>query len=495
MYLLLACGSVVYDDITYDEQDHLNYGIRLLKGKSSRQQAGADFNTTMPVSVLNALPRAAEQLFNPTLERTDGGAQDVKRGRYITILFTLLLLGYLYAFGQSLAGAAAGCWAMLLGALDPNMLAHSRLVTTDLYSTLAFVAVLFHLYQWLIKNEKRHFYYWCIAIAIAQCCKINNILLYPICLLIIISYRFFNPTKFLLRTFLTQAVVFVLIHLLVINVAFLFYNSGMPLNDYNFKSSFFQQLQQSWIAGIPLPLPQSFIDTFDLTQFERESFTGTANNYLLGELRYQKGFWNYYFICWMVKTPLLSQLLILISVIAALMNKNYRQSALFFFLLPSLLIFIFLSTSSVQSGYRYLLPILSLSLLAVAVTISQLINRLPKYATLILIVVLAIPALIGFPNYIAYTSEWQWPKKNACLYLSDSNINWGQRQKRIQAILQMHPEYIFEPDKPVTGLIVVDINKLTGIIEKDKFSWLLDHYQPEEVIEGTYMLYEVKKLP
>jgi len=486
---------VVYDDITYDEQDHLNYGIHLLKGKSSRQQAGADFNTTMPITVLNALPRAAEQIFNPSLERKDGGGLDVKSGRYITILFTLLLLGYLYAFGKSLAGPATGCWAMLLAALDPNVLAHSRLVTTDLYSTLAFVAVLFHLYQWLIKNEKRHFYYWCIALAIAQCCKINNILLYPICLVIVLGYRFFRTNIFSWKTFITQAAIFVLIHLILINTAFLFYNSGMPLDDYSFKSSFFQQLQQSWFAGVPLPLPQSFIDTFDLTQFERETFTGTANNYLLGELRYQKGFWNYYFICWMVKTPLLTQLLILISVIAALVNKNFRRPTLFFFLLPSLVIFIFLSNSSVQSGYRYLLPVLSLSLLVLAVAISQWINQLPKYSALILCVALAIPTLISFPNYIAYTSEWLWPKKNAYLYLSDSNLNWGQRQKKIQSILQMHPEYIFEPDKPVTGLIVVDINKLTGIIEKDKFSWLRDNYKPEEVIEGTYLLFNVNKLP
>lgn len=441
------------------------------------------------------MPRAAEQFFNPSLQRTDGGALDVKRGRYITILVTLLLLGYFYAFGKSLAGPGAGCWAMLLAALDPNILAHSRLVTTDLYSTLAFVAVLFHLYQWLMKNEKRHFYYWCIAIAIAQCCKINNILLYPICLLIFLGCRFFYRTNFSWRSFIIQAIVFVLIHLLLINAAFLFYHCGMALQDYSFKSSFFQQLQQSWIARIPLPLPQSFVDTFDLTQFERESFTGTAKNYLLGELRYQKGFWNYYFICWMVKTPLLTQLLILISVIAALINKNFRRPALFFFLLPSLVIFIFLSSSSVQSGYRYLLPILSLSLLAVAVTISQLINRLPKYSALMLSVALAIPVLIGFPNYIAYTSEWLWPKRNAYIYLADSNLNWGQRHKKILAILQTHPEYIFEPDKPVTGLIVIDINKLTGIIETDKFSWLRDHFKPEEVIEGTYLLFNVKQLP
>ena len=495
LYLLLATVSIFYDDITYDEQDHLNYGIRILKGKSSRQQVGADFNTTMPISALNALPRAVEQLMNDSLEKKDGGAMDVKRGRFITVLATLLLLGYFFAFGKAIAGFAAGCWAMFLGAVDPNILAHSRLVTTDLYGTLAFVAVLFHLYQWQVKKSSPHFYFWCIALAFAQCCKVNNILLYPICLFIILGYRFSQQQIFSWRVFFQQFAFFVFIHLLLINAAFLFYHTGMALEEYQFRSAFFQQLKQSWIGGIPVPLPQSYIDGFDLTQFERESFTGTAQNYLLGELRYKEGFWTYYIFCWFVKTPLLTQILILIAIFAALRNKRFRKPLLFFFLLPSLVVLIFLSSSSVQSGYRYLLPVLSLSLISAGVLIKEWIQQLPRFSGIILCVVLAIPAFMNFQNFIAYTSEWLWPKKNAYRYLSDSNLNWGQRQKQIGTVLKNNPQFIFEPPEPVTGLIVVDINKLTGIIEPKQFAWLREHYEPVTVIEGTYLLFDVKELP
>ena len=484
-----------FDDATYDEQDHLNYGIHLLKGNSSRQQPGADFNTTMPVSVLNALPRAAEQLVYPSLEKKDGGESDTKQGRYITILATLLLLAYLYCFGKSIAGHLAGCWAMLLGAIDPNILAHSRLVTTDLYGTLAWIATLFHLHQWLHKKENIHFYYWCIALAISQCCKINNILLYPICLLTILGYQLYNGSRFSLNKIWLPLFSCVLIQLFIINAAFLFYHTGMPLDHYTFRSNFFRGWKHQWFSVIPVPLPQSFIDTFDLTQYERESFTGTAQNYLMGELRNHRGFWNYYFYCWIVKTPLFTGAVVFASAIASLVNKQFRRQSFYFLIIPSVILILLLSSSSVQSGYRYLLPVLCLTLVAAGIFIQKTISRLPRYTVVLICLGLGMAVLISFPNYISYTSEWQWPRKNAFRYLSDSNLNWGQRHKKIQQILKQNPDYQFEPATLVTGKIVVDINKLTGIIETENFAWLRDNYSPLAVIEGCYLLYDVTELP
>lgn len=491
LFLLIAIPAAIGDDITYDEQDHLNYGISLLKGLSSRQQPGADFNTTMPITALNALPRAVEQVLHPGLKRTDGGEQDTRQGRFVTVLLTLLLLGYSYRFAAAIGGTAAGYWAMLLMALDPNILAHGRLVTTDLYSTLAFVATLYHLYCWRVQKNARHFYYWCIAIAIAQCCKINTILLYPICLLVLWGYRSKLPWK---KT-LGQLFLFLLIQVLVINLCFLFYHTGMPLSEYSLKSNFFQQLQNTWLASIPLPLPQSFVDGFDLTQFERETFSGTASNYLLGELRHQKGFWNYYFVCWAVKTPLLTQLLLLATSIIALSRKQYRKTTLLFFIVPTGIILLLLSSSSVQNGYRYLLPVLCLALIAIGIGIPTLTKKLPRFSTIGICLLLAVPVFISYPNLLAYSSEWLWPKKNTYQYLADSNFNWGQRQKKIQTVLARHPSYIFEPGAPVTGKIVVDINKVTGIIATGQFDWLRTHFKPVELLEGCYLLYDVNQLP
>jgi hypothetical protein len=64
MLLILVMHGIVQliqiqrDDITADEEDHLIYGVAVLKGQVSRRVEGRDFRSTMPVTAIHALPRA-----------------------------------------------------------------------------------------------------------------------------------------------------------------------------------------------------------------------------------------------------------------------------------------------------------------------------------------------------------------------------------------------------------------------------------------------------
>jgi hypothetical protein len=488
LFLLLAVTSVQFDDVTVDEPDHLQYGAYILKWKSDRYVEGRDFTTTMPITAINALPRAVEQLLHPGLQKNDWGESDVKSGRYLTILVSIVLLTYIFLFAKAIAGYAAGCWAMFLAALDPNLLAHGRLVTTDIYSALSFLMTIYHLYQWLVKKNEKHFYAWCFAIAFAQVCKVNNILLYPLCFAAMLAWRNKRPT----RDDWKRVAVFVVMQVLVINIAFLFFRTGLPLAAYQFRSSFFQQLQQGFLGGIPLPFPKSYIDTFDLVQYERETFDGVAMNYLLGDLRYQEGFIGYYFVCWALKTPLFTQLLTLAAISYFISRRFFRKQFLFFFLIPVAVIMMFLSSSSVQSGYRYLLPVLALCFVFVGAVVPALSER---YATFVRPVMIGIPLLVvifSFPNFIAYTNEFITDKKNAWRYLADSNLDWGQRHKQIQFYLDANPDVIFEPEKPTMGKVLVRINKLAGTRDANAYKWLREGYEPVAVVEGCYVLFDVR---
>lgn len=488
LFLLPAVISLQSDDITVDEPDHLQYGANILRLRSNRYVEGRDFNTTMPVTALNALPRAVEQVFNPGLQKSDWGVSDIKNGRYLSILVSLLLLVYIFLFARSIAGFSAGCWAMFLAALDPNLLAHGRLVTADIYGALSFVMSFYHLYEWLIRKKEKHFYAWCFAIAFAQCCKVNNILLYPLCAAAIIGWRHTGMKKAEWK----KLVIFAVIQIFIINLAFLFYKTGLSLADSHFRSSFFQQLQQGFLAHIPLPLPRSYIDTFDLVQYERESFDGISMNYLLGELRYKKGFLNYYLVVWALKTPLLTQLLLFGTTSYFLSRSAGRKTFAFFFLIPVIIIMVFFSTSSVQSGYRYLLPLLALVFVFAGAGIPALISKGAWVLQPILIGVPLLVAVFAFPNFIAYTNEFITNKKNAWRYIADSNLNWGQRQKQIETYLEANPDIVFEPEQPVKGKILVSINKLVGAQDPEKYAWLRNGHEPEAVIESCYLLYQVR---
>lgn len=491
IYIGLAVVSVQYDDITYDESAHLRYGVQILKGNTSRETDPQRFRSTMPISAFNALPRAVEQLIHRGTKKTDWGAADVKNGRYITIFATLVLLLYCFLFSASLTSPPVATIVMALVAFDPNVLAHARLVTTDVYATIGFIATLYHCWKWLEKKENNHFYYWCIVIAIAQCCKANNILLYPICFLIILVTALQNSGFFSLRRFLPKLIIFVAVQLLIINACFLFSGPwGCSLSQLPLSSNFFKSYQTGWLSKIPIPFSKTYITSFDLIQYERETFDGTAWNYLLGALRYKKGFWNYYLVCYVLKTPLLSILLTASGITYLFITK--KIVGMLFGWWPGVVVFIFLSMSSIQNGYRYLLPVNCLFLVFSSFFLTYMAKKTVLLPLLLLLGSLAT-AIAGFPNYLVYTNVLVRDKKMAYRFLADSNFNWGQRKSYLDAYMRTHPGYIFEPDGPVTGMIVVDVNNLTGITEPEKFKWLREKYTPVATVQGCYLVYNITR--
>ncbi|MGH7152148.1 MAG: hypothetical protein ACREIU_15690, partial [Planctomycetota bacterium] len=149
-FVLLCVGDLRRASATVDEANHLHAGYRAL--------AKGDFtwNTEHPPlgKMLAALPLLA---VSPRL-RAEPPSQDVRRRdparareTFDAFVFrdngspeTLLLLGRLPVVALGLAlclavgrvaqarhGDAAGLLALLLAALDPNLLAHAGLVTTD----------------------------------------------------------------------------------------------------------------------------------------------------------------------------------------------------------------------------------------------------------------------------------------------------------------------------------------------------------------------------
>src|ERR1051325_2788395 len=85
VYLINGIIYIPKQSVLSDEGDHLNYAFRILKGKPQKEKPYDD-TSTMPISVLNTIPRVIEQVFNPGLQKTDDGASDVVHGRYITLL-------------------------------------------------------------------------------------------------------------------------------------------------------------------------------------------------------------------------------------------------------------------------------------------------------------------------------------------------------------------------------------------------------------------------
>ena len=97
----------------------------------------------------------------------------------------------------------------------------------------------------------------------------------------------------------------------------------------NFKcaSQTFTGLQNSFIGSIPLPLPAPYIEGLDLTTYMNELGAGDPNvsdaNYILGQKRTGTGFWYYYLVVFIFKTPL-TALLILVGAITFSICKKEK---------------------------------------------------------------------------------------------------------------------------------------------------------------------------
>ncbi|MBK9054215.1 MAG: phospholipid carrier-dependent glycosyltransferase [Chloroflexi bacterium] len=77
-------------------------------------------------------------------------------GRLATIWLTLLLGALVYRWGRQLHSPTAGLMALALLVLDPNILAHGQLVTSDLPLTLFMVMAVYGFWLWGVRKERRN---------------------------------------------------------------------------------------------------------------------------------------------------------------------------------------------------------------------------------------------------------------------------------------------------------------------------------------------------
>ena len=260
VYSVAEISFLTTEDLTVDEPAHYAYGIRLLKGNSYKQAYTFD-DSKMPVSALNTIPRAFEQLMHPGLIKTDNGLSDTREGRFITWLASLFTLIIVFRWTKEWYGPQAGIFSMALTAACPNLLAHSGLVTTDAYSVLIFLLVLYTLWKYLSTGQNRHFIAFAVWVGIAQITKQTFTHLYICIPVVVFLYKWINKQPVLSGGILKKIALLFAINILIINCGFLFYRTGLSLNDYVFASKLFSSLQShSGILGnIPLPLPEPYL--------------------------------------------------------------------------------------------------------------------------------------------------------------------------------------------------------------------------------------------
>ncbi|MFZ1947568.1 MAG: glycosyltransferase family 39 protein [bacterium] len=510
-----------HDSLTYDEPIHFRYGSNILNLDSSRFVDG-----TMPCTALNALP----QRFAPALP--PGNARNtlnrVETGRWVTVLFSLVLGLYVYKWSSELYGAAAGLFSLFLYALSPNIIAHARLITTDVYA--AGMVTISTYYFWKFANRGG----WKLGLAsailagLSQLAKYSCIFIYPIFLLILLV-RHWSSLARRARTrdlggagrplcaLVKYTVVFVVMGALIINAGFLFNRPAVPFGKYEFRSEAMKSLQARLgaLKHVPVPLAYPYLDGLDWGKMREETGKGFGSMYLLGELREVGGFKTYYLVAFLFKEPIAFQILIaLAAALYALRRRRYAfmRNEVFLLVPVAFFAFYFNLVFKLQIGIRHFLVAVPFMHVFAGSLVSQwpALGRKMKASLALLSIYLAASVFSYFPYYIPYFNELVWDRKQAYRVLADSNLDWGQAAGEARRYKAEHPGVYLEegmwhmktyrerhreeyehPQFPDSGQIVVNVNNYVGIYHPHRYQWLRDKYKPVGHIAYAYLIFEV----
>ncbi len=501
--------------LTADEPGFFAYGNQIIEGTPGRR-SGQD--SYMPLSVLNVIPWkfiCLARLDKPLLNSSSAKKYLSERpefypvlaGRLTTVLFSLVLGFFVFRWTRKIYGVLPGFFSLFLYAFSPNIIAHSRLVTVDLFAACMVTLSVYFFWQFDQNGGWKNAFLCAFILGVSQLAKYTCLFLYPIFIIILlIKYsgrlytlfagRDIEALKYILIHVTKYVLLFIVINIAVINFGFRFDRTLMSLEQYEFKSNMFQSLQKiPVIKTIPIPLPYPYVDGIDWIKFYEKSRGPYSDSYLFGELRPQ-GFNGYFFYASFFKVPISIQIVILLSTLFYLKNRDqyhFMGNELFLFI-PILFFTIYFNFFfRSQIGIRFFIVVFPLIHIFCGSIINKTIGMKKfRFAISMLCVYLIVSVLSYFPHYISYFNEFVWDRKQSYKILADSNLQWGQNKTYLKKYRLRHPDAVIHPSfVPTAGRVVVDVNKL-ALFEQDNYKWLTDNFKPVDHIAYTYLIFDIR---
>lgn len=504
LHVIASYYYIGHQDITFDEPQYFEYAKRWLRGNPERVELLDDSKS--PIVAIAWLPRIVRQLIDPNYQLDDFGRQDQQEGRYLMIFFSLVTALYVYKWCKDWYGKNNWILPLVLLLFDPLYLSYATIITTDLACGTFLVATLYHFRKFLCGGSKLQFALFAFFSGLAIVTKQNMLflgVLLPFLAIWYYSHLQEKPDKWHVAGY---TIVYLVSVIVIINLTYYFYNTGLPFGDYRFESYTLQQLQQklTFLHNIPVPLPQPYIQSIDMLKAHAEYGAGkplsTYNGvYLFGELNTDGGYWYYYLIVLLYKMPLGIMAIFTGAAFVFVRKFNYNSflKNYLFLVVPICFYWVVLSFfNEFQTGIRHLLLVFPLAYIGLGRLFTAL-RYAPKgwrLATAAVILYAFISVGSYYPYLIAYTNELIPDKKFAYKIIVDSSLEYGQSDSGVQDYIQMHPEYKGPVSTPDTGKFAVVVDDVVNLYwrEKNRYNWY-QKLEPTGVFRYVVLLYHVKE--
>jgi len=497
---------------TKDETEHFTYGANILELNSNRliDKAGIVDDSKMPISALNALPAkiARKYLRMGSLKNF---LRDFLAARLVTVIFSGCVALLVFHWSRSLYGGIPALASLFLYVFDPNIIAHSQLVTTDIYAMGLIAFSFYWLWRFAKERNLKNGLLFSLFLGISQIAKYTSIVILPLAILALIAHDWLpwkRDTSFVKSSgsYMIKLLLYVLIAVLicvaVINLGYLFNRSFLHLKEYHFESDKLQYLQSHLpiLGNLPIPTPYPYLQGLDLVLFRESTGFGYGNIYLLGMLHGVEGFNGYYFVASLLKIPIATQVILLSTVFIYFQDKTRRSrfwADEVFLLIPVVFFTLYFNFFyNAQLGIRFYLVVFPLLYVFTGQLFRNFENltRRQKTTVYILSVYLAVSVFSYYPHYIAYFNEIIWDRKMAYKYLADSNLDWRQGKGYLDKYLKDHPDAIYSPGDIQAGEIIVPATDLVGVtVGSEYYAWLRENFEPVGTIAYSYLVYNVSQ--
>jgi len=452
------------ESLTWDEEDHMYAGYRMWKN--------GDFglNPEHPplVKLLAALPVLGEKLKEPPLkgimfkpeayiggrdwlEQNDGGSQRlVFRMRLSATLLAVALSLVVFFAAREWFGTTAALVALTLVVFDPNILAHSGLVTTDLGATLFFLAAVYAFYRYVKQPGLLRLAIAGVVLGLLLATKHSGVLLGPMLLALVCWEVVVAPKGAHLRTALRLGGAWIVMVLLAVGVLWAFYGFRYAARPAGLQliptlEVYRQQLKPFdagviwWMARLHL-LPEAYL----MGMVDIRAFAKMFTTFVLGTW-YPHGVWWYFPAAIAIKTTLGMLALVLLAgfaIVTGKLGKGANHSrALVYVLFVWVAYLITAGANGLNIGVRHILPLYALAAIIAGAGVAALapLSNKWKWVCGVLIAAHIVSALSVFPNSLAYANEAWGGSRNTYRVLNDSNVDWGRQLIQVKEWEDRHP--------------------------------------------------------
>jgi hypothetical protein len=548
--------------VTYDEPNHLVAGYSYLKM--------GDFSLNWPnpplISVISATPLLFLNLKIQTYDPHQSGRLFVHDFLYvlndnadqivfwarIPIIFLSLLLGFfVFRWASELYGIESGLFALLLYAFSPNILAHSRLATTDLGMACFMFLACYRLWKFGSRPSVGNLLLAGLTLGLALISKFSAVFLLPVYLLFPLVQSFLNdpqpkpnssvgrpdpkaraPTNPLKKwgRWMVYSSLIIGIGVLVIAAVYPCYLKPW----YRFDETVLPALQRWYpnaeinkgfwrlVSSTRVPGREYALGLLGLVEHSKKGHDA----FLWGKTSSQ-GWWYYHLATLAIKTPIALQIMLLLAFGLYLSRRIKGTSPNlyndFFLIVPPFLFFTAISFGPVKIGLRHVLPVLPFIFVFTARFLKlALEGHLLAGLTFLLIVWYLVSSIRIHPHYLAYFNEYVGGPANGYKYLLDSNLDWGQDLKGLKKYMEARGiekvkldylgtidlEYYGISSEPISdqdlaalkegkftrGVFAISASFLQGLYlpgDRDRYKWFRERTSPTAQIGYSIFVYEI----